>query len=200
MPTNKDFNHKQYQENYQQYLESNQDGRIGGATPAERVAFLSDYLTSGSSVFEIGSGGGDDAIELQKAGYIVIASDYIDEFVELLKGKGLQATNFDARLDSLPGHFDAVYANAVFVHFTSDEFKGFLRTVKDNLKRQKMLFFTVIKGEGHERSARSRGFERDFYYYSYESIEKLLLECGYSIIAVNDKDSKWLQVITTVIK
>jgi hypothetical protein len=193
----RDFNQRQYSQNYQQYLDNNVGGNIGGETPQKRIEILKRYLPIGRKVFEIGSGGGLDAILLQRAGYKVIASDYVDKFVSILKKSGLEAINFDAKHDELPLSVDCIYANAVFVHFSPEEISSFSRRVRDKLTNEKMMFISVLKGKGYERSARSRGFERDFYYYTKDNLKKLFQSSGYKIIYLNDEDKKWIQMIVS---
>lgn len=189
-----DFNKQQYSKYYEQYLESNADGRIGGGTIQERVQLFLRYVPKGRTVFEIGSGSGEDAIALQKAGFEVIASDYVDEFVKILKEKSLNAISFDAKLEEIPNNTDAIYANAVFVHFSPSELTGFLNKAKTKLSNEKVIFFSVLKGQGLERSARGRGFERDFCYYTLDSLQDILEKTGYSTLDFSD-DEKWIQII-----
>lgn len=192
-----DFNHKQYALNYEQYLKSNSEGKIGGGTPENRIKLLKEYLPMGRTVFEIGSAGGDEALLLKSAGFNVIATDYVEEFVKILKEKGLTASQFDAKTDNIPQPIDCIYANAVFVHFSPEETVSFLKRAKKQLANEKLVFLTVIKGEGNERSARNRGFERDFYYYSSSILKNLVESCGYRILYLQDEDPKWIQVILT---
>ena len=189
------FNKAQYSKYAGQYLEANQEGTIGGSTPDQRIAMLAKHLPTGRRIFEIGSGGGDDAVALQRAGYSVTASDFVEEFVKIEKERGLNSVYFDAKRDEFPDT-DALYANAVFVHFTPEEVIDCLRRVKNKLHNEKIVFISVIKGEGQERSARGRGFERDFYYYSARSMTEILQKEGYEIIFTDDSDPKWLQVIS----
>lgn len=193
----RDFNQQQYSKNFQQYLDSNSEGNVGGGTPQTRVDLLKKYLPSGRTVFEIGAGEGLDSLALQKAGYKVVASDYVIEFVEILKEKGLQAVSFDAKSDELSDSIDCIYANAVFVHFSQEETRDFLKRIKNKLKNESIIFLSVIKGEGHERSARSRGFERDFYYYSTHTLKSLFENLGYKILYINDDKDKWIQIVVT---
>lgn len=197
MSQNRDFNQKQYSQNFQQYLDSNVEGNIGGGTPQDRIELLKKYLPDGRTVFEIGSGGGIDATLLKEAGYNLMASDYVEKFVDILKEKELHAVSFDAKNDELSFPVDCIYANAVFVHFSPEEISNFLSRVKDKLTNEKLIFLTIIKGEGQERSVRNRGFERDFYYYSAESLKKLIEKVGYKMLYLKDEDSKWIQAIIT---
>lgn len=192
-----DFNQEQYEKHAHTYLQNNQTGDVGGGNPASRVELLKRYLPEGRKVFEIGSGGGIDAKLLTEMGYDVTASDFTQSFVKVLQSKGLKATFFDAKKDILPEEYDAIYANAVFLHFSPEELKTFLNNNKQKLANEKILFLTVLKGLGHHRSARSRGFERDFYYYNSGFIKHVLEACGFKILHENVIAEKWIQIIAT---
>lgn len=192
----KDFNHGQYSKNFDQYIKSNIEGKIGGDSSVGRCELLMKYLPLGRTIFEIGSGGGEDALTLQSAGYNVIATDYVKQFVDLLEKKGLLTQQFDAKQDTINTPIDCIYANAVFVHFSPEEISYFLQNNKELLTNEKLLFMSVIKGIGHERSARSRGFERDFFYYTTDDIKTLLIKNDFRIVHLNDTDPKWIQVIS----
>lgn len=146
---------------------------------------------------EIGSAGGEDALELHKAGYTVLASDYVENFVTILREKGLRAFLFDAKKDELSSDISAIYANAVFVHFAPNELSAFLKKAKQKLIQEKVIFLSVIKGKGYERSVRSRGFERDFYYYTKDMLESILKQQGFAVQYCDDSDQKWIQVIAS---
>lgn len=197
MTSGGDFNYQQYKKNFQTYLDNNLEGNIGGGSPKTRAELIQHHLSKGRTIFEIGSGGGIDALELQKAGYKVLASDYIENFVTILREKGIESICFDAKKDELPSDISAIYANAAFVHFSPGEFSAFLEKAKQKLIQEKVLFISVIKGEGYERSSRSRGFERDFYYYTKDLLESILKQQGFTIQYCDDKDQKWIQVIAS---
>lgn len=191
------FNKNQYEKYLDHYLDANTDQHVGGGNTQERIEFVKKYLSMGSLIFEIGSGGGTDALSLQDAGYKVTASDFSEKFVGVLKSKNLDAVLFDAKKDVLPDDIDAVYANAVFVHFMPIELGEFLEKVKGSLKHQKIIYFSVIVGEGVERKASKSGFERDFQYYTEGLVRKILCEEGYEILEIRIVD-KWIQVIGKV--
>lgn len=193
-----DFNQTQYQKHADQYLTSNEDGLVGGTTPEKRAQLISQFLPKGSTIFEIGSGGGLDARALLELGFNVTASDYVSVFVEKLQAGGLDAVMFDTKQDHLKGEYDCVYANAVFVHFSPEEIQSFLQKIRTSLTGKKIVFASVIKGEGSERSGRSRGFERDFHYYLLTDIDSIAESAGYTVIQHIDVDAKWLQVILSV--
>jgi len=190
-----DFNQFQYQNNFQTYAEHNKNFEVGGGSPESRVNLLLEYLPRGKTVFEIGSGLGADALSLRNAGYEVIASDFVEKFIVELKNKNLKAIFFDAKLDDIPEGIDCIYANAVFVHLSPEDVFGFLSKAKNKLINKKLVFISVIKGDGYERSTRAKGFERDFYYYQLDSITEILSKAGYKVVFSNNNDPKWLQII-----
>lgn len=192
------FNLQAYEKNAEAYLEARKSKDIGGGGGAERINFLKEFLPVGSLVFEIGSGGGEDAQELVKNDYRVIASDFVPKFVEICNSLGLNAISFDAKKDKLTQDVDAIYANAVFVHFTPEETSDFLARARSHLVGEKLIFLSVLKGEGSERSGRSRGFKRDFQYYSEEQIAQILESSGYKCLKTKVIDNKWIQLIAQV--
>lgn len=195
MPDYADFNQAQYSHNFQQYLNSNISGLVGGGDINSRISLLKEYLPEGRSIIEIGSGGGDEAEALKSAGYVVTASDYVDKFVDILSQRGLHTISFDAKNDNFPFSVDCVYANAVFVHFSIDELAAFLKKIAPKLQNEKIVFLTVIKGVGSERSGRSRGIERDFHYYTPELLSTIAEDNGYKVLHLNATDPKWIQAI-----
>lgn len=198
-----DFNKEQYEQHLQSYLDLNKDGHVGGGTPESRVSVITQFLAPGSHVFEIGSGGGDDALALQAAGYKVTASDYSDKFVQVLASKGLDAMLLDAKTDTLPLTVDAVYANAVFVHFTPNEFKSFLLRLHAHLQNAKLLYFSVIHGQGLERRATTStdsDLVRDFQYYTEEDLRQTLRKCAYEVLDMRVTDTKWIQVVAQLVE
>lgn len=193
-----EFNQEQYEKHAHVYIQNNSTGDVGGGTPESRVELIKKYLPVGKKIFEIGSGGGIDAKLLVEAGYDVTASDFTQSFVKVLEGKGLNTVFFDAKKDTVPEEYDAIYANAVFLHFSPDEIKTFLNRNKSKLVNEKILFTSFLSGFGHHRSARSRGFERDFYYYNYGFLKHLFETCGFKIIYNLDiAGGKWIHIIAT---
>jgi cyclopropane fatty-acyl-phospholipid synthase-like methyltransferase len=116
-----------------------------------------------------------------------------------LQAELLNTILFDAKNDEFPlDTVDAIYANAVFVHFTPEEIVEFLKKVKFHLQNEKIIFISVIQGRGTERTGRSRGFDRDFQYYDKSTLTEIIGQAGYIILWDNFTDEKWIQIIATV--
>jgi 2-polyprenyl-3-methyl-5-hydroxy-6-metoxy-1,4-benzoquinol methylase len=193
-----DLNYKAYNENAQKYIDHNQGGTTGGLTPALRVERFKKFLPTGR-ILEIGSGEGLDALALKDAGYSVIASDFVESFIGILRQKGLRALALNIKTDSIPEDIqplDGIYANAVFVHFSPEEFKQALHKIHAALRPNGHLYFSVILGQGHEVAGRAKGIEREFYYYDEGIVQRLLVDTGFTIDLLEQPiDEKWLHVI-----
>ncbi len=199
--TPQDFNQSQYEQHTATYLESNSNGRIGGETPENRIAYLGEYIKPGARILEIGSGNGRDAIIFASKGYTVTPSDYVDSFLDEMRKAGLHPLKLDAKHDDLPIPQDCIYANALFVHFSPEESAAFLQKAHTILPPDGVIFMSMIQGEGYARTARTRGFERDFYYYSLQQIDSILKDAGFSVLQsqeIIEGSTVWIQVVAQV--
>jgi 2-polyprenyl-3-methyl-5-hydroxy-6-metoxy-1,4-benzoquinol methylase len=192
-----DINYKAYGEHADVYLEKNHDGITGGLKPQERVRNFKRYLKNGT-VLEIGSGQGLDALELQNQGFDITPTDFVDSFIEILKSKKLFPIKVNLKTDTLDRfhQLQGVYANAVFVHFSPEDFASALRKINTVLHSNGYLFFSVLQGEGSEISNRMSGVEREFYYYTSKELYQLLSVSGFTVDELNEPiDNRWIHVI-----
>src|ERR671910_90792 len=90
-------------------------------------AFVTELGGSGR-VLEIGSGGGRDALELEKRGISVRRTDISKGFVELLRESGFEADLLDPLTENLadpqrPGTpYDGIWACACLIHVAREDF------------------------------------------------------------------------------
>lgn len=90
-------------------------------------AFVTELGGSGR-VLEIGSGGGRDALELEKRGISVRRTDISKGFVELLRESGFEADLLDPLTEDLadpqrPGTpYDGIWACACLIHVAREDF------------------------------------------------------------------------------
>ena len=103
-----------------------------GWVATEIDAFVTGLGGSGR-VLEIGSGGGRDALELEKRGMSVRRTDISKGFVELLRERGFEADLLDPLTDDLadpqrPGTpYDGIWACACLIHVARADFATVLR-------------------------------------------------------------------------
>lgn len=155
--------------------------------------FLSGLNTS-AKIFEIGSGTGRDASYLKQLGYKVQVSDVTSAFVSMLTEDGWDAIRFDVVKDQLEGMWDLVFADAVLLHLTRDEFFLALEKVLRNLENNGRFAFTLKAGEGEAYSSEKLGMPRFFCYWQVSDVEAKLKEAGYSSWAVTEHPG-WIHVV-----
>lgn len=83
---------------------------------------VTSLLPAGSRMLELGTGPGDDALFFEAQGLCVQRTDGTRAFVERLRSHGYQAERLDVTTDDFGGSFDVVFANAVLLHLTVDQF------------------------------------------------------------------------------
>lgn len=153
-------------------------------------------LPPGAKVLELGSGFGRDAQYLQEAGYDVTATDAPGVFVDELKHRGLKATKLNALTDGLP-RTDAVFANAVLLHFSRDETARVLNKANRAINGKGHLVFTVKEGDGEGWSNEKLDAPRHFTYWQEDELRAAVEKAGFVDVEIT-KDAagpaQWLQV------
>ena len=120
-------------------------------------AFVTDLGGSGR-VLEIGSGGGRDAVELEKRGISVRCTDVSKGFVELLRERGFEADVLDPLTDDLadpqrPGKpYDGVWACASLIHVARKDLGAVLRRLAEATGSGGRLHVSVRDGDGEHVS------------------------------------------------
>jgi len=132
-----------------------------GAMPewvaTEIDAFVIELGGSGR-VLEIGSGGGRDAIELEKRGISVRCTDISKGFVELLRERGFEADLLDPLTEDLadpqrPGTpYDGIWACACLIHVARDDFGTVLGRLAEATRTGGRLHVSVREGDGEDAS------------------------------------------------
>jgi len=120
-------------------------------------AFVTDLSGSGR-VLEIGSGGGRDALELEKRGISVRRTDVSKGFVELLRRSGFAADLLDPLTDDLtdPQHpgkpYDGIWACACLIHVARADFGTVLGRLAEATRSGGRLHVSVRDGDGEDVS------------------------------------------------
>lgn len=169
-----------------------------------REGFYNDWLDDvfhdvpqNARVLEIGSAQGRDARYLASKGCKVQVTDVSDGFLEYLRQQGYSPLRLDIITEVPEGKWDIVYASAVFLHFTDEDFSSALRNIHAALVDGGKLAFSVIQGDGELTKDQQLGMPRYFRYYQPDGLKLLLQQAGLAISDLRTadfKDKTWLYV------
>jgi predicted TPR repeat methyltransferase len=157
-------------------------------------------LPAGSRMLELGSGPGDDALFFEHHGLLVRRTDGTRAFVERLRSNGHQADVLDVTTDEFGGPFDVVFANAVLLHLTVDQFDTVLAKAARAVHPDGLLVFTVKEGDGTEWTTTKLDRPRYFTYWRETAMRAHLTTAGWTAVSieqVNGRLEPWLYVICT---
>jgi SAM-dependent methyltransferase len=152
------------------------------------------YLTKEDHILELGSAFGRDATYIESCGYTIQRSDTTQGFIDILKNQGHHVVSLNVLNDELPNAYSTVFANAVFLHFTPEEFALALGKIHKALPKQGHLVFSVKRGSGTEWSTEKLDAPRFFCYWQAEPLTVLLNSNGFVVDSI-DSTEKWLYVI-----
>ncbi|HWI84813.1 MAG TPA: methyltransferase domain-containing protein [Sphingomonas sp.] len=125
---------------------------------AKEIDAFATGLGSSSRVLEIGSGGGRDAVELEKCGISVRRTDVSVGFVELLRERGFEADLLDPLTDDLadplrPGTlYDGIWACACLIHVARQDFGIVVGRLAQATRTGGRLHVSVRDGDGEDVS------------------------------------------------
>jgi len=108
-----------YNTHIQEYIakdKSDDAGRTVAYWPG--VQYFLDLLPAGQSILEIGSGTASDARRIESKGFLVQRTDVAEGFLDYMRAGGQDAQYFDILEGPYGQSQVAVFANAVFLHFT----------------------------------------------------------------------------------
>ncbi|HSX24118.1 MAG TPA: methyltransferase domain-containing protein [Candidatus Saccharimonadales bacterium] len=194
-----DYNQKTlqtYEDSKQEYI--NKTPAKASPHVTEWIDRALEHVSTDGSILEIGSAFGRDADYMESKGYKVQRSDATKAFVELLRKQGHKAKVLNVLTDELDGPHDMIIANAVFLHFKTQELKDVLDKIYGSLKPGGTLAFTVKEGKGSEWSARYMNGPRFFRYWQPQPLRKLVVQAGYENIELTkgtSRNAEWLHVI-----
>ena len=171
-------------------------------TPPEGVIGFIDSvaarLPAGAAVLEIGSATGQDAELLEQRGLRVRRSDATLAFVRSLRARGLQAEHLNVLTGELGGPWEAVYANAVFLHLSGQELARVLARTAAAVIPGGLLAFTLKEGDGTAWSSHKLGLPRHFTYWREEPLRALIAASPWKLEHLGRETGRkddWLQCI-----
>jgi SAM-dependent methyltransferase len=161
------------------------------------VEWLAAQVPAGA-VLEIGSGGGRDALALERSGLTVRRTDVSQGFVDLLRERGHAAVRLDPLHDDLGGPWDAVWANASLLHVARYDLATVLGRLAGATRVGGALAMTLKEGDGEGWSTHgSVGAPRRFTYWREDAVRAVLEGAGWSAEVthrVGHRDQPWLTI------
>ena len=170
----------------------------------EIAAFVASLGSSGR-VLEIGSGGGRDALELEKRGISVRRTDVSKGFVELLRESGVVADLLDPLTDDLtdpqrPGTpYDGVWSCASLIHVAREDFGTVLRRLAGATRTGGPLHASVREGDGEDVSIHGTAAAPRRYFETYwrqPALRAALSDAGWNVSEIRRyigrPDDRWL--------
>ncbi|RXZ65240.1 class I SAM-dependent methyltransferase [Pelagerythrobacter rhizovicinus] len=169
-------------------------------------AFVAELGGSGR-VLEIGSGGGRDALELEKRGISVRRTDVSRGFVDLLRDSGFAADLLDPLTDDLadprcPGvPYDGIWACACLIHVAREDFRAVLGRLAETTRAGGALYASVREGDGEDTSAHGSVAAPRRYaetYWREPALRSALADAGWTVRKIGRytgrPDDRWLSV------
>jgi SAM-dependent methyltransferase len=177
-----------------------------GWVATEIDAFVSELGGSGR-VLEIGSGGGRDALALEKRGISVRRTDISKGFVELLREGGFEADLLDPLTDDLadprrPGvPYDGIWACACLIHVARQDFGTVVGRLAAATRTGGRLHVSVREGDGEDVSTHGSAAAPRRYvetYWREPALRSSLTDAGWIVHEVRHcagkPDDPWLSV------
>jgi len=171
-----------------------------------QVAEVARLLGPGARVLEIGSGGGRDALALERAGLSVRRTDITPAFVDLMRATGHDADLLDPLTDDLddperPGTpYDGVWASASLLHVDRSDLPTVLRRLARATRERGVLALWLKEGDGDGWSTHGAvGAPRRFVYWREDDLRSVLETAGWTVTRVDHSRSSrtgepWLDV------
>ncbi|MCI4679493.1 class I SAM-dependent methyltransferase [Rhodoblastus acidophilus] len=166
---------------------------VSGAVKDWIDALLAD-LPPSARLFELGAAFGRDAAYIRRRGFRIECADAVPGFVETLRARGLKARLFNVLTDDLPEIYDLIFANAVLLHFTGDEFALALAKLRCALAAGGRLAFSLKRGRGEEWSNAKIGAPRYFLHWEAEDLPPFLRAAGFASWEIACARENWLYV------
>jgi SAM-dependent methyltransferase len=161
------------------------------------IDLLATRIGPGARVLEIGSGTGRDALELERRGYVVRRTDATQAFIDMMRADGYAVDRLNALTDDLGGPYDAVFADAVFLHFDRP---GLAQVLRKAARSAPVLAFATREGKGEEWSDRNLDLPRHFVLWQEDALREVLTGTGWEVQRLERGEGKfgmWFYVLAT---
>ncbi|TDW54573.1 class I SAM-dependent methyltransferase [Kribbella pratensis] len=161
------------------------------------IDLLAERVGPGARVLEIGSGTGRDALELERRGFVVRRTDATQAFIDMMRADGYAVDRLNALTDDFGGPYDAIFADAVFLHFDRP---GLAQVLRKAARSAPVLVFATREGKGEEWSDRNLDLPRHFVLWQEDALRQVLTNAGWDVQRLDRGEGKfgmWFYVLAT---
>lgn len=187
-----------YETSIDEYIQNTPNKR--GAVVEDWIDKSTEALKPDAKILEIGSAYGRDAKIIEEKGFRVEKTDATKGFVDILRKEDPSAHTLNILTDDLPGDYDLIIANAVFLHFNDTEVQHASKKVFDALNADGVFALTLKQGDGEAWQDNKGMGPRYFNYWSKDGIVELLSKTGFASVDawIDSSDSSsatWVMIL-----
>jgi len=159
-----------YQQNFDKYIE-----KTISMVKWNLIKVIKDDVlphNKNAAILEIGTWTWRDADFIESLWYKVQRSDAIDWFIKYNRSHWKEIEKLNVLdFDLWDRKFELIYANAIFLHFTKEQFAKVLSQLKNHLIWEKKVFLRLKEGEGELVSNRKLDAPR---YFKFRKKQELI--------------------------
>lgn len=171
-----------YNNHIKEYIEkvNNDDSRLVAYWPG--VEFFLSKLAKNANIFEVGSGSGSDARRIEREGFIVFRSDVTEAFVKFMRASGYDAKYYDVLEGPLFEKHLAIFANAVFLYFTLEQFRCAINNVSMSLTNGGLFCIDMKLGDFEGWREKGLSGKRYFKFWKLKDLQVEITKAGFVIM------------------
>ncbi len=169
--------------------------------------FLS-FLPKGATILDVGCGGGFKTKYIADKGFKVLGTDFSEKMVEISK-REFPSCEFDVldiyNIDTYPGNFDAIFAQAVILHVPKNRVIEVLQKMKNKLNNGGFLYIGVksVREDNIDEKVtveNDYGYEveRFFSFFTQEELRNYFTKLDLEVIwedSTSSGKATWLQIV-----
>jgi 2-polyprenyl-3-methyl-5-hydroxy-6-metoxy-1,4-benzoquinol methylase len=150
-----------------------------------------ERLKPGSRILDLGCGPGQCSKYFAERGFDVTGIDFSEKFLEIARENVPDVEFIQADILEHPfeqERYDAVWANAVLLHFTTEEVTELLSRIQEALSSKGVFYASFMEGSGERLFERvDKGVEDRRYFYdrNLDEIKSLVQDAGFEILSTD---------------
>ena len=171
-----------YNEHINEYIEKDSSDDVRTLAYWPGVQYFLDKLQKGQEILEIGSGTGADARRIESRGFRVQRTDVAEAFLGHMRSNGCDARHFDVLEGAYGSPQHAIFANAVFLHFTQEQFRVALAHVLEILDGGGLFCMGMKLGDFEGWREKGLSGKRYFRFWELKDLQAELAKTGFRLV------------------